>query len=130
MLKQDNRLRKIRDFNLLIKNGRWQNGNFFDLKYLELAKIKELFPKKEDPDTFAKQLKIAFSTGLKLSKSAVKRNRVRRLMREAVRLLMKEKKIKNGFYLMFVAKPASLGKNFAEVSEEIGLLISRARLLK
>jgi len=130
MLQKDNRLRKIRDFNLLIKKGRWQNGNFFDLKYLELAKIREFFPKKEDPDTFEKQLKLAFSVGVKLSKSAVKRNRVRRLMREAVRLLMKEKKLRDGYYLMFVAKPGSMEKNFAEVSKEISLLISRARLMK
>lgn len=120
----------MRDFNLLIKNGRWQNGSFFDLKYLELAKIKDLFPKKENPDTFAKQLKIAISAGVKLSKSAVKRNRVRRLIRESVRLIIKGKKLKDGFYLMFVAKPGALEKNFAEVSKEIELLISRARLLK
>jgi len=130
MLKPENRLKKVRDFNLIIKNGRWERGRFIDLKYLELAKIKELFPKKEDTNEFANQLKIAFSVGVKLAKSSVKRNRIRRQMREVVRLLVKEGAIRGGCFLLFLAKKGSLEKNYAEISQEIDLILRKTRMTK
>ncbi len=130
MLQQDNRLRKVRDFNLILKHGRWVNGQFLDIKVLELAKNQNFFPKKEDPESFKNQLKLAISTGLKVDKSAVKRNRVRRQIREAVRLLIKEGAIKNGYYILVVAKKDILNKNYAEIGQEVKLLLSRAKLLK
>lgn len=116
---------KVRDFNLIIKNGRWERGRFIDLKYLELAKIKDLFPKKEDANVFANQLRIAFSIGVKLSKSAVKRNRLKRQMREHVRLLVKGGHVRRGLYLLFLAKKGSLEKNSFEISQEIDLLLRK-----
>ncbi len=107
MLPSINRLAKVRDFNLLIKHGRWINGQFMDLKYFALPKIINHVPKREDPDKFVKQLKVAFSVGLKISKNAVKRNRVKRQMRETTRLLLKADAIGAGYYLLFAPKPAS-----------------------
>ncbi|MDD4477092.1 MAG: ribonuclease P protein component [Patescibacteria group bacterium] len=130
MLPKENRLAKIRDFNLVIKHGRWANGAFLDIKYVELAKIQTYFPKKIDLESFKKQLKLAFSVGLKVSKSAVKRNRVRRQMREVVRLLIKEGKIKEGYYVLFTAKPDVLTKDFAEISQEMNLLLNKAKIIK
>lgn len=132
MLKPENRLKKLRDFNLLFKHGHWVNGLILDIKALELAKFSDYFPKKEDPNEFKKQLKLAFNVGLKISKSAVKRNRARRLMREAVRLLMKEKDgkmIKSGFFALLNAKKDLLDKNLAEISQEVLLLLNRAGML-
>ena len=57
MLQQDNRLRKVRDFNLVLQHGRWVNGQFLDIKVLELAKNQKFFPEKEDLESFQKQLK-------------------------------------------------------------------------
>lgn len=94
MLQQDNRLRKLRDFNLVMKHGQWVSGQFLDVKALELAKNQNYFPKKEDPESFKKQLKLAIAAGLKVHKSAVKRNRVRRQIREVLRLLIKDGAIK------------------------------------
>ncbi|MBI2038168.1 MAG: ribonuclease P protein component [Candidatus Magasanikbacteria bacterium] len=130
MLQQDNRLRKVRDFNLILKHGRWVNGQFLDIKALELAKNQNFFPKKEDPESFKNQLKLAISTGLKVHKSAVKRNRVRRQIREAVRLLIKDGAIKNGYYILVVAKKDILNKNYPEISQEIKVLLSKAKVLK
>ncbi len=126
MLPEINRLKKIRDFNLLMKYGRWANGRLLDLKYLELAKIEDYFPKKEDPEKFKKQLKIAFTVGLKIDKRAVVRNRVRRQIREVVRLLIKENRLKIGFYLLFVAKKDILGKEYGEISSETAVLLKRS----
>lgn len=129
MLQQDNRLRKLRDFNLVMKYGQWVNGRFLDLKVLELAKNQSYFPKKEDPESFKKQLKLAIAAGLKVHKSAVKRNRVRRQIREVLRLLLKDGKIKNGYYILVVAKKDILDKDYAEISQELNLLLNRAKVL-
>jgi ribonuclease P protein component len=130
MLQQDNRLRKLRDFNLVMKHGQWVNGHFLDIKVLELAKNQNFFPKKEDPESFKKQLKLAIAAGLKVHKSAVKRNRVRRQIREVLRLLIKENLLKTGFYVLVVAKKDILEKNYAEISAELKLLLSRGKVLK
>ncbi len=129
MLQSANRLTKVRDFNLLLKYGRWVNGIFLDLKYLELAKIQNYFPKKEDPENFKKQLKLAIIVGLKISKSAVRRNRVKRQMREVVRLILKDQLIRPGRYMMLIAKKGILEKNYAEISQEIKLLLKRSGAL-
>ena len=129
MLQQENRLRKLRDFNLVMKHGQWVNGRFLDIRVLELAKNQAYFPKKEDPDSFKKQLKLAIAAGLKVHKSAVKRNRVRRQIREALRLLLKDGLIKNGYYILVVAKKDVLDKDYADISQEIKVLLRRAKVI-
>lgn len=129
MLQPENRLTKVRDFNLLLKHGRWVGGSLIDLKILDLTKNKTIFPKKEDPDKFQKQLRLAFVVGLKISKSAVVRNRLKRQMREVVRLLLKKSALRSGFYGMFVAKKGVQEKEYAEISKEIELLLARAKII-
>ncbi|MFA6486113.1 MAG: ribonuclease P protein component [Candidatus Magasanikbacteria bacterium] len=129
MVPEINRLKKKRDFDLIIKHGHWVGGGFLTLKYLELAKIRDYFPKKMDVDKFEKQLKLAFSVGLKLDKRAVVRNRVRRQIREVARLLIKAERIKSGYYLMFVPKSSIKDNTYAEISQEVELLLQRAGVL-
>ncbi len=129
MLQQENRLKKIRDFNLVIKNGRFVSGVFLSAKIVELNKIKELFPKKEEPDEFQKQLRIAFSIGLKISKSAVKRNAVKRKLREVVRLLLKDNKIRVGYFILITTKKEILEKNYSEIEKEINDIFKKAKIL-
>lgn len=130
MLQQENRLKKVRDFNLVIKHGRWINGQTLDIKVLELAKNKDFFSKKENPENFQKQLRLAISVGLKVHKSAVRRNRVRRQIREALRLLIKESQIKAGYHILVVVRKEILEKDYAEISQEMKVLLSRAKVLK
>lgn len=129
MLPAANRLAKVRDFTILMDHGSWINGGLATLKVLDLAKRKAYFPKKEDPEEFVKQLKIAFTVGLKVSKKAVVRNRLKRQMREIVRLLLKEQKIPQGYYLLFVSKLAAIDKSYAEISQEVHSLLKKAHLL-
>lgn len=128
MLQQENRLKKVRDFALLLKHGRWLNGSVLDIKYVELAKIRDYFPPKEDPDKFVKQLKLAIVTGIKISKSAVKRNRARRQISEAVRLLLKDGQVKTGYYIMVVAKKGILEADYAKISQEVKLLLGKGKI--
>jgi ribonuclease P protein component len=130
MLKPVNRLKKVRDFNVLMKYGRWINGQFLDLKTLDLHKIKqELLPKRVVEEWFRKQLKIAFTVGLKIDKRAVVRNRLKRQMREVVRLLIKENKVKEGYYVLFVARAGIKEKEYEEIEQEVVFLLQKARLI-
>ena len=128
MLPPENRLKKVRDFNLLMKYGRWVNGRFLDLKVLELGKATSVFPKKVNSAEFADQLLVAFTVGLKIDKRAVVRNRLRRQMRETVRLLVKDNAIKKGFYILLVAKKDIIGKDYDEIKDEVKTVLKRAGL--
>jgi len=133
MYNKDNHLTKVRDFNLILKYGYWINSQFLSLKVLDLAKNEAYFPPKEDSDNFKKQLKLAINVGLKVSKKAVVRNRFKRQITEVLREIMSGKEtglIKNGYYLFFVAKPNIKDKIFAEISEEVKLLLKRAKVFK
>jgi len=130
MLQTENRLKKTRDFNLIAKHGRWVNGDFLDFKYVKLDKIQNYFPKKEDVKSFKNQLRLAFVVSLKISKSAVKRNRLKRQMREVVRLLFKEGTVASGYYILVMAKPGALKKDYAAISQEIELLLKKIKVLK
>ena len=99
-----------------------------DIKALELAKVRAYWPKKIDLEKFEKQLKLAISVGLKVSKSAVKRNRAKRQIREYLRPLLRGGKIKEGFYILINARAEVLTKNFTEISQEVELLLRRSNL--
>ena len=77
--------------------------------------------KKEDFPT-----KIGFVVSKKVHKRAVKRNRIKRLMRENVRLHIKNKPDFDTKYmsLIFVASAKLLDKNFQEINSSIKKLMS------
>ncbi|MCF6277000.1 MAG: ribonuclease P protein component [Candidatus Magasanikbacteria bacterium] len=125
MLQKENRLKKMKDFEILFKEGR-----YFNLEFLTL-KVWKIDPEKYPRKKYSKDdLKIAFTVGLKVNKSAVKRNRVRRKMREVVRLLIKSEKIKKGFMAVLIAKPETLEKDYAEIEKVINKLLFKAHLIK
>ena len=78
--------------------------------------------KKEDFPT-----KIGFVVSKKIHKRAVRRNRIKRLMRESVRLYIKDCEIFDTKYmsLIFVASAKLLDKNFQEVDNGIKKLMSK-----
>lgn len=74
-----------------------------------------------------KPVKIGFVVSKKTHKRAVKRNRLKRLMRESVRLYLKENNTSLNKYmsLIFTAHTAALGKDFKEINESVQKLIER-----
>ena len=77
--------------------------------------------KKEDIPT-----KAGFVVSKKVHKRAVKRNRLRRLMRESYRLLLKENNLGNSqkyLSLVFLGTENALGKNFSEIYSSIRSLV-------
>ena len=127
MLPKENRLTKIRDFNLLFKHGVYVSGRLLDLKLLKLAKITDYFPKKEDPFRFKDQLLVGISVGIKISKKAVVRNKLKRQIREILRLSLQKNEIIPGYYLLFIAKKEAVGKEYLELEKEVKGLIGKIR---
>lgn len=136
MLPTENRLKKLTDFNLLIKNGHWLNAEPFTFKFIYLPNYEKSFPKRviklgeKEIENYKKQLKLAFNVGLKISKSAVKRNRLKRQMREVVRLLNKDGQLKTGYFGLLNAGPGSLSLDYAEISQKITSLLKKSGILK
>ena len=77
--------------------------------------------KKEDTPT-----KVGFVVSKKVHKRAVKRNRLKRLMRESYRLLLKENNLGNSqkyLSLVFGGTERALGKSFKEIDDGIKKLV-------
>lgn len=79
--------------------------------------------KKEDYPT-----KVGFVVSKKVHKRAVKRNRLKRLMRESYRLLLKSNTLGNSqkyMSLVFVGTEKALNKPFCEIQSSIKKLVER-----
>lgn len=71
--------------------------------------------------TEEKPTKMGFVVSKKIHKRAVKRNRIKRLIREAVRIYIKENKTFNTKYmsLIFVSSAKLLDQSFSEIKKNI-----------
>jgi len=127
MIKKDHRLAKKRDFKILMDKGQWISGQFFNLRSLRLANVLAESPKKVDPAEFVAQWKYAVTAGVKISKSAVKRNRVKRRAVEILRLIAKDHPEIAGVYGLFVAKPGVLDTEYINLEQDINQLVKKAR---
>lgn len=110
MLKKQNRLTTKFEYNITRKYGKKINTEIFTLYYLQ--------PRNYDGST-----KVGFVTTTKLEKSAAKRNKIKRLFREAAKNCFDKLPPKN---LWVVIHPTrlSLQKSYEEISTSINKVLS------
>lgn len=125
MLQEKNRLKKKRDIEIVLKNGKFLGGALVTMKYWKIAV--EQYPKR---GYSVDDLKIGFVVGLKVSKKAVIRNRLKRQMREVIRLGIKENTLPVGYMILFFAKKEMIDQSYDLIAKDIEGLLRRARLLQ
>jgi len=113
MLPFQYRLKKDRDFKLVFKKGKTLGNKFL---FLNLRRNNSEFNK------------FGFVVGLKISKKAVIRNKIKRQLREIIKKNLI--KIKSSFDIVIVARPKITEKNYQEMKEKLEELIKEAGLFK
>jgi len=124
MLQQENRLRKKRDIEITFEQGRFIGGQLLNLKVWKIDPLQ--YPRR---GYMSDELKFSFVVGVKIEKKAVGRNRLKRQMREVVRLLLKDHKIKTGFFVLVMAKKEMIGKEYCEIEKDMIFILRRSGLL-
>jgi ribonuclease P protein component len=112
MLKKENRLTRKKDFDAVWQKGRSSFDKIFGVKIL---------PNKLETNRFGIMI------GLKVSKKAVERNRIKRRIREII--IGQEKNLKTDLDVVITVLPAARGKEFAELEESIEFNFKRLKIL-
>lgn len=113
-MKREQRLRRPADFQHVRAHALAPRGWAHPLLVLYAA------PNEAGPS------RIGVSVGKRVSRSAVARNRVRRRLREAVRLRYDD--LAAGYDLLFVARPPSATATWADLRLAVAGLVARANL--
>lgn len=124
MLLAENRLKTEKDFATVLRYGRSFFSRFLKIKIKANPSLPRLASSKAGSPA-----RFGFVIGLKFSKKAVVRNRLRRQLSEVVRLEIKEKRIKSGFDAIFFVQQDILLLNSAQLKAELLTLLRKARLL-
>ena len=113
MLAKINRLTKDKDFDKTFKKGR------------------SSYDKTTGVKTITNNLEVnrfGVVVGIKVSKKAVERNKIKRQIREVVKL--QAEKLKNGHDLVIITLPAILGKTYKEIEDSVNSNLKRLKLYK
>lgn len=115
MLPKNYRFSLRTDFTRAKKEGRIFQDKFFGVIV------------SSQPPSAAKNSRFAFIVSKKISKKAVQRNRIRRILSEQIRVFLP--KIKPGFDNVFLVKKDILGKTSAVVGKEVKEMLIKAGML-
>ncbi|MFH1671363.1 MAG: ribonuclease P protein component [Candidatus Portnoybacteria bacterium] len=113
MLSREFKLKKDNDFKKVFEKGRYFQKSFIKIKYLE--------------NNFEKN-RFGIMVGTKVSKKAVKRNRIKRWLEEAIRLNLNQ--IKTGFDIVVMVNPEILDKKYQEIKQEFIHLLKESKLIQ
>ncbi len=108
MLPFENRIKKRKDFERILKKGKLLHSEILTIKFL---------------DNDLNRTRFGFVVSKKISKKAVTRNTVKRRLREQIRL--KLTKLKKGFDVIIIAKRDIVGKESKDIGRIIEELFSK-----
>jgi ribonuclease P protein component len=114
VLPKRHRLLLNKEFERTKKVGRRQTGPFFGVVTAE----------QDQP----RDTKFGFVISRKIDKKATVRNRLKRLLCEAVGRLLP--KIKSGYDVLFLAKRPLVRKDLGEIEKEVERMFRKVRLIK
>jgi len=103
MLSKQYRLAKRTDLEVVRKQGKLVRGQTFGLLFLE--------------NKLSNKPRFGFIVSKKISRLAVKRNRVKRLFREAVTKIIKDVKAENDY--LFLVNTKSLDKDLQDILKDV-----------
>lgn len=107
MLPKLHRLNEKKDFQIVLKKGKMLQGQYFGLSFLPSQT----------------ETKIGIIVSNKISKSAVERNRIRRIVRSTALDFIN--KNKTGFKLVFLAKKPSENADSEKIKQDIENLFEK-----
>lgn len=115
MLAKANRLVKNKDFSILFQRGKSSINNITGLKIIQISRQQS-----------ANRFGILISN--KVSKKAVKRNKIKRQIRAIIRSWQNQ--IKPNFDLLIIAYPAIIDQTFEQIEQSIIKNLKKLNLLK
>lgn len=113
MLNRKYKLKKNNDFKRVFNKGQYNQQGFLRMKFL-----------KNELDVS----RFAFMVGQKIAKKAVARNRIKRHLEEAVRLMCHQ--IKQGFDIIIMPSSAIAEKNYQEIQDNLLALFKQTGLIR
>lgn len=113
MLSKKNCLKKKKDFQKVIKEGKKIEKEFLVLKFSK--------------NSLGDITRIGFVVSQKVSKKAFLRNKIKRRLREIVRDNLSN--LKSGYDLIFFTKKAIKEKDFLEIEKIVKQILKQAKLL-
>ncbi len=123
--RREARLRSSQDFQRVRRRGRRQQGRYLTLMYARRAEAAPAEP--GAPDSARLPARIGFSVNKRVG-SAVRRNRVKRRLREAIRRRLW--KTQPGWDMIVAVRPEAADADYADLASELEDLLIRARLLR
>ncbi|MBI4059079.1 ribonuclease P protein component [Candidatus Microgenomates bacterium] len=114
MLPSQYRLNEKRDFDRVLKKGLMEQTSLFGLGYLKLT------------DNLPSRFGLIVSK--RISKRAVDRNRIKRILRESLRHLLE--KMDKGFMVVILAKHKLLYSNQKEAEEVLAMVLNKIGAIK
>jgi len=112
MLPKKYKLKRNNDFKKIFEQGRHYQQDFIRLKILK---------------NNLEISRFCLMVGLKVSKKATQRNKIRRQLEEAVRLNLN--KINSGFDAVILVNPEIIEKNYQEIEKTLIDLFKKTKLL-
>lgn len=113
MLSKPLRLRQSKDFQALFQTGTFLKGVYLAIK----------FQKIDQP-----QNKIAVVVGVNVSKSAVKRNRLKRMVRAIIKEMLI--KMETGYNIAILVLPYSIKQESVALRQDLINLLQKAKIIK